>query len=194
MPYVNPRVKRTRKKLADGLIHFVLEHGYEKLGVNALCRYAGVGHTTFYRHYRDMDDLILSELQDAIDHLIRETNQHSQLFDALVVWWAFVEAHPKFFRFYVHLPHEHPGRQLCFDAAAQFMHQRLALGNPERVPTHIASNHIVESLYKFLLLYLEDMDAYTPEQMATFYLDLIIQPEGSKVIELRQSDDPAPGH
>ena len=192
MRYINPRAKRTRQKLTDGLINFVLEHGYPKLGVNALCRYADVGHTTFYRHYKSMDDLIVSLLQGAINDIFQQMAEQTSLYDETVAFWAYIEAHPRLFRFYTRLPISHPGRWLFYNATSDKLQTLLHMGNSDRVPPVIAVNHVIESIYHLLIQYLEDTDAYTPEQMATFFLDLVIRPKESKAILLRQGQTLAP--
>ncbi len=54
------RVRRTRSLLQHALQELILEKGYEAITVQDLLDRADVGRSTFYAHFRDKDDLLLS--------------------------------------------------------------------------------------------------------------------------------------
>jgi AcrR family transcriptional regulator len=58
------RVRRTRDALGDALIGLMQEKPFESIQVQHVLDRAGVGRSTFYAHYRDKDDLFLSDLED----------------------------------------------------------------------------------------------------------------------------------
>jgi AcrR family transcriptional regulator len=58
------RVRRTRRTLAEALVALVLERGYERITVADLLTRADVGRSTFYSHFRDKDDLLMSCFDD----------------------------------------------------------------------------------------------------------------------------------
>ena len=51
------RIERTLENLSDCLIDMILERGYDSVTVRDLAQRAGVSHSTFYRHYRNTDEL-----------------------------------------------------------------------------------------------------------------------------------------
>lgn len=51
------RVSRTRKRLQHALMVLSSDHAYDAIGVEDICRAAGVARSTFYKHYVDKDDL-----------------------------------------------------------------------------------------------------------------------------------------
>ena len=55
------RVPRTRKLLQDALIALILEKGYEAVTVQDIIDRANVGRSTFYAHFLDKQQLLLSE-------------------------------------------------------------------------------------------------------------------------------------
>ena len=59
------RVRRTRRLLQDALRALVLERGYDRVTVQDLLDRADVGRATFYAHFRDKDDLMMSRFADA---------------------------------------------------------------------------------------------------------------------------------
>lgn len=58
------RVLRTRTALRDALISLIEERGWDAIGVNDLCDRADVGRSTFYTHFADKEDLLVSGFDD----------------------------------------------------------------------------------------------------------------------------------
>jgi AcrR family transcriptional regulator len=58
------RVRRTRELLRRALLSLIQEQGYERITVQDILDRADVGRSTFYAHYRDKDDLLLSGFED----------------------------------------------------------------------------------------------------------------------------------
>ena len=58
------RILRTRNKLGDALVALLQEREFEQITVQDVLDRARVGRSTFYVHYRDKDDLFLSDVED----------------------------------------------------------------------------------------------------------------------------------
>lgn len=58
------RIVRTRNALGDALIALMQEKNFGEITVQHVLDRAGVGRSTFYAHYRDKDDLFLSDVED----------------------------------------------------------------------------------------------------------------------------------
>jgi AcrR family transcriptional regulator len=58
------RVLRTRDTLGDALVALMQEKHFDQITVREVLDRAGVGRSTFYAHYRDKDDLFLSDVED----------------------------------------------------------------------------------------------------------------------------------
>jgi AcrR family transcriptional regulator len=56
------RVERTRQSLREALLALMVEKGYEALTVQDILDRANVGRSTFYTHFRDKDELLVSGL------------------------------------------------------------------------------------------------------------------------------------
>jgi AcrR family transcriptional regulator len=63
-PKVDRRVQKTRTLLHKALMSIILEKKYESITVQEILDRANVGRSTFYMHYRDKDELLLSGLQN----------------------------------------------------------------------------------------------------------------------------------
>ena len=58
------RSRRTREVLGDALVGLMHEKPFQKIRVNEVLDRAEVGRSTFYSHYRDKEDLFLSDVED----------------------------------------------------------------------------------------------------------------------------------
>jgi len=61
------RIERTRNRLGNSLIALIQEKPIDEVTVREVLDRAGVGRSTFYVHYRDKDDLFLSELEQGLE-------------------------------------------------------------------------------------------------------------------------------
>jgi AcrR family transcriptional regulator len=58
------RVRRTRDRLGDALVELIQEQPFDSITVQHVLDRAGVGRSTFYTHYRDKDDLFMSDVDE----------------------------------------------------------------------------------------------------------------------------------
>lgn len=65
------QVQRTRQLLEEACIALILENGYEAVTIQDILDRANVGRSTFYSHYRDKEDLLLSRFE-ALQHAFEE--------------------------------------------------------------------------------------------------------------------------
>lgn len=61
------RIRQTRGRLNDALVALMQEKPIDKVTVQEVLDRATVGRSTFYLHYRDMDDLFLCVLEDGLE-------------------------------------------------------------------------------------------------------------------------------
>jgi AcrR family transcriptional regulator len=57
---IDRRAERTRQALAEALIALAPRRGFDRLEVRQLVAKAGIGRSTFYKHYADKDDFLIS--------------------------------------------------------------------------------------------------------------------------------------
>ncbi len=63
-PKIDRRILRTRNMLGDALVELLQERNFDDITVQDVLDRAGVGRSTFYVHYRDKNDLFLSDVED----------------------------------------------------------------------------------------------------------------------------------
>jgi AcrR family transcriptional regulator len=63
-PKMDRRVLHTRDALGDALVQLMHEQPFESITVQQVLDRAGVGRSTFYTHYRDKEDLFMSDVEE----------------------------------------------------------------------------------------------------------------------------------
>ncbi|MGA8029507.1 MAG: TetR/AcrR family transcriptional regulator, partial [Bryobacteraceae bacterium] len=70
------RILRTRDTLGDALFALMKEKSFDDISVQEVLDRAGVGRSTFYTHYRDKEDLLLSDLEDFFEIFSKALTRH----------------------------------------------------------------------------------------------------------------------
>lgn len=80
-PKADRRALRTRNVLGDALVELMQQRPFHSIKVQDVLDRAGVSRSTFYTHYRDKDDLFLSDVEDfweLLSSLIDRSGEKSQ--------------------------------------------------------------------------------------------------------------------
>ena len=64
------RVQKTQRLLRDALVSLIREKNYDSIAVQEILDRANVGRSTFYTHFRNKDELLVSGIQDML-HPVR---------------------------------------------------------------------------------------------------------------------------
>ena len=65
------RVQRTRTLLTRALMELIVEKGYQAITVQDIIDRANLGRSTFYAHFLDKEDLLMSGLEEVVHQLIQ---------------------------------------------------------------------------------------------------------------------------
>ena len=186
MKKLNPRVVRSRNKLWDALCSLGLESDYETLSITAITKRANVGYSTFFRHYKTVDELLTDAVQTTMRELGELLRDKESTYDEVVAFFRYVKARQERFRFYASLPESHPIRVMMKEEAIKLVVDRYQAAATSSVPLVVSVNHMVESSYAFLRWHLDHLDEHSPEQLASFFIDLIITTAETKALSPRK--------
>lgn len=102
-PTTDRRVRRTRELLRGALLALIQEKGYDRITVQDILDRADVGRSTFYAHYRDKDELLLSGFEDVRAALDAErdaaeigTDKTTEFLRPMLAVFQHVEGHRQF--------------------------------------------------------------------------------------------------
>jgi AcrR family transcriptional regulator len=74
----DPRVKRTRRGLREAFVRLILKTGYDAISIQDIATEAQAARITFYRHYRDKEELLTDCLNVLYEELAARTEKASQ--------------------------------------------------------------------------------------------------------------------
>ena len=75
------RVRRTRDALGDALVALMQEKPFESITVQDVLDRAHVGRSTFYAHYSDKDDLLMSDADEFFERVSMGLSAHGDASD-----------------------------------------------------------------------------------------------------------------
>ncbi len=65
-PAKDRRIQKTQRLLREALASLIREKPYNSIVVKQILDHANVGRSTFYTHFRDKDDLLVSCIHDML--------------------------------------------------------------------------------------------------------------------------------
>src|ERR1041385_3710573 len=75
------RVRRTRDALGDALVTLMQEKPFDTITVQDVLDRANVSRSTFYSHYSDKDDLLMSDAEEFFEAISMALSQHGDKSD-----------------------------------------------------------------------------------------------------------------
>ncbi|HZU22945.1 MAG TPA: TetR/AcrR family transcriptional regulator [Terriglobales bacterium] len=181
------RVLRTRDRLGDALIALLKERPFRSITVQQVLERAGVGRATFYTHYRNKNDLLLSDLEEFLEGLASYLSRRKEKSDRIMPVREFCE----------HLLSARPVQQafrdsghwqdfweLAQDAFARGIERRLAelprarTMAPARRRTH-AQGH-AGTLLGLLRFWLNRGMKESPEEMDSLFHGIVWREDSSR--------------
>jgi len=82
------RIQKTLSLLREALVSLIAEKPYDSIVVKEILDRANVGRSTFYTHFRDMDDLLVSGLHDMLGEVPSPTRHGGRSKDRFL-WFSF---------------------------------------------------------------------------------------------------------
>ena len=133
-PKRDRRAQRTRKLLGDALVSLIREKNYESIAVQEILDRANIGRSTFYTHYRDKDELLVS----GIESMIRPVRETKLLLSA--------KPHERLLSFSLpilehHDRHRHHGDERMGERSRVVLHEHLRKFLSEMIAEEIRPSH-----------------------------------------------------
>jgi AcrR family transcriptional regulator len=171
------RKQRTRQLLRDSLIALILEKGYSAVTVQDITDHANLGRATFYLHYKDKDDLLVSMMEERTMPIVDDA--HFLLDGQPPSLFAFQHAgeHAAFYRAML----GESGLAGVFTRYRQSGAARVQVQLEPQfppgvspVPVEILSHYLMGGLNALLAWWLENDPPYSPEYMANLFHQLVM--------------------
>ncbi len=170
------RVKRTQRILMETLIAVALEKGYDAVTIKDITDHADISYSTFFRHYRDKDELLIKILESSIKtltDLMKENSGATGDAEGRILFQHISENH-RFYRVLFGSQNaSHILRPIQDIIQKEFVYP---VGTDNLIPIDILSNHIAVSVFGLVKWWLDHDMPYPVERMATIYEELIMKP------------------
>lgn len=176
------RVRRSHRMLHEALQSLILEKGYDRVTVQDVIDRADVGRATFYAHFHDKDDLLMSGLEEMRQSLQQQLatfprTQGDRSGDGLGFTRVLFDHAAGHRREYRALVGSRIGSVILTSVHKELtslMRAHLDEAVARRraqpvVPVEIATHYVVSALLSLLTWWLDNDLPYTAEQMAQMF-------------------------
>ena len=179
------RVQRTRQLLLDALLALILEKGYAAITVQDILDRANLGRSTFYVHYRDKDDLLVSEFEHFKgmfeDYDAQQSGARPHAARAPSVSLAFFRHAGEQHRLYKAMVGKQGGEvvqkylyQYVSDLMTTHLNRQIAQTRQLTVPRELLVHYLVSSFLALLTWWLDHDLPYTAERMEEIFNTLTV--------------------
>ncbi len=182
---IDRRVQRTRRLLRDALITLTLERGYDAITIQDITDHANLGRATFYLHYKDKDDLLLSTLQEIVDELLARIGPAEEALDenrdnfAIRTLFQHAQENADLYRIILRgsgAAHaQRRLREIAATVAGDALHARLD-DRPSPVPLDLVTHYFSRALLGMVDWWLAENMPYPVEYMADVLTRLSLNP------------------
>lgn len=173
---IDPRIRRTRDRLGDALVDLILEKPFDEINVQDILDRAGVARSTFYTHYRDKDDLFLSDVEEFFEMMstvVLRSGEQSERVAPVRELFAHLADVRRFHAALVSAGKIHETFELGQGHFARAIEQRLAVLEKTRglpAQRRAALGHaFAGALLSLLSWWMDHGMVETPEEMDMFY-------------------------
>lgn len=184
---IDRRVQRTRQLLNEALMSLIVEKDYDSITVQDIIDRANLGRSTFYAHYQDKDDLLLSGMEEVVHRLISHVENSTTAAkgsgDASRILYAF----PMF----QHAQEQYPLHKAIIggqgiDVIVQSIQDHLSShiqehieqvlpdGQLAPVPPPVMANYLAGALLNLLTWWIDHDMPYPPERMDEIFQALVM--------------------
>ena len=174
------RVQRTRDRLGDALISLLVEKPFDDITVQEVLDRAGVSRSTFYAHYRDKNDLFLSDAEDFFESMasaLSRFGDRSERVAPVQELFAHLGEMRPLYNALLASGRLHDVMQLGEEHFARGIEQRLS-EMPRAcsiAPGHrtVVARGLAGSLFSLLTWWVQHGGALSPEEMDKLFHDLV---------------------
>jgi AcrR family transcriptional regulator len=177
------RVIKTKRGLREAFIRLLLDKGYDAITIQDIATEAEMARITFYRHYKNKEELLVDCLNVVYEELAERVKQVSseqiqQAFTPLLVFYEHILEKERLYKilfssqgaqFLVNRIRTLIATKTIKQIKAQFPLEQLL------APVEIIANHIASAQIGLVVWWLENDKPYPPEYMAqiSFWLSFV---------------------
>jgi len=176
METIDRRIRKTRQQLGDALVSLILEMGYDSITIKDITDRADVAHATFYRHYRDKDELLTHRLEEVVQEIEGLTREPSLQDAEGYLIFKHAEENSALYRILLSSPGTTRVRKRIQETIALNILKTCTPLQSSRNPLispQVAANHMAGSMLLLIEWWLDFDMPHPSHQMAKIYEQMI---------------------
>lgn len=178
----DPRVRKTRRWLQQAFVRLILKQGYDAISIQDIATEAETARVTFYRHYRNKEELLTDCLNTLYEELAQKTERLSaeglaRGYSPVSVLYAHIEEQEALYR----ILFSSRGTQTVIERMRHHMAmralegiQRFAVEMRKDIPAEIIAQHAASAQLGLAMWWLEQNKPYPAAYMAQISLWLTL--------------------
>jgi AcrR family transcriptional regulator len=165
------RIRRTRDSLHQALIALLLEMPYDSITVQHILDRADVGRSTFYTHYKDKEDLLVSGV-DNLHLRLSAAQKGGDVIGFSLAMFEHAHDYRKVYRALVLTPVWPRIRQRIHDTLAGLV-RREYKPRKSKIPAEIFVHFVASTFMSVLTWWIDHRNGLSPEEIDEIFRALI---------------------
>ena len=179
------RIQKTHDLLRGALTALIGEKPYDSIVVKEILDRANVGRSTFYMHFRDKDDLLVSGIHDMLRPVHSPTRPSDAKRQDRILWFSLPI-------FEYHYQHRHPGGDRIGTRGRAILHEHLRKvlagviadvvrkdfaarrKSSRQVPAELLSEYAASTFVLVLNWWLEKRMPFSPSEINELFRSLVL--------------------
>lgn len=170
------RSQRTRGLLSGALVALMVEQRYDEITIQDIIDRANVGRSTFYAHYLDKEDLLVSNFTRTIDSLIEHGDPGTR--PGLAPFFRHVQSQQQLYKALV----RGGGIDLLYKKSQAhiqrsiktYLEALIPAGQPPAAPVDLIAECMAGTMLTMLKWWLDHEMPRSPEEMDRLFHDLML--------------------
>lgn len=178
------RIQRTRSLLHQALVGLLHEKTYDEVAVQDILDRANVGRSTFYMHFRDKDDLLVSGIRDLLETIRSARFPSLGIGNEKLVWFSLpiyehIDQHRRGNKLKIGprgraVLHGQLQRVLVEVISSQMKSELLRVRRgPTQIPADLLVRHLASTFVLVLDWWIEHKDSLPPKQVDSVFRALV---------------------
>ena len=168
----NQRYKMSSEKIETAFLTLILNHKYEDISINQICREAGINRSTFYAHYDDINDLVIKIESKFASHTANIFNYgERQTHEAVVELFTFVRDNKYFYKAFLNLPYTSIAEKNTQLDVLKNIGNKSNIEKSKTIGIYYRARFFGAGIKEMCRIWLERDCQETPEEMAKLLID-----------------------
>ncbi len=172
---VDRRIARTRRSLRKAMIELILEKGYDGITIRDLTRRADIGYATFFRHYKNKDDLLERVLVGMVEDLAECLRPEPTIKDQVLAMCRHIDEREELFRAAFSVRRSNPAAKVAWERMGHFFLTQYEAREKSEIPLAVSINHMMQTVWDLTRWWLQQGERYSPEEMAKIQTQLVFK-------------------